>query len=111
VKFAQLNAIEDPVQLAFLPQLCVKTTTLAKPLGQSLSELKTQVPGFRSFTAPGKVHSFLRSNAMYSLKVDGTALVDWVTQLVNDEPVADIGERLHTVAPVAPKPAPKKKGK
>ena len=67
----------------------------------------SSVPSFRSYTAPGRVHTILRSNALYTTTVDGVAFKDWLTALVNGEEVEDVGEKL--LEPPAPPKKPVKK--
>ncbi len=43
-----------------------------------------------SYIAPGGGHTVLSGAGFYSETVNGTALVDWVTALVNGEPVEDV---------------------
>ena len=97
VHFAQVNTVEDATQLYFLSLLGVKGKPLVKLLAADLAELRDAVPWFRTYTAPGKAHTILRSNAVYSTKVDGVAFSDWLEQLVNGESVDDVGEKLLVV--------------
>ena len=106
VHYAQFNTTEDATQLAFLSMLGVKNTPLVKQLAATYEEIQDAVPSFRSYTAPGKAHTILRSNALYTTTVDGVAFKDWLTALVNGDDVEDIGEKL--LEPPAPKKAPKK---
>ena len=107
VHYAQVNTTEDATQLAFLSMLGVKNTPLTKQLAAAYEEIQDAVPSFRSYTAPGKAHTILRSNAMYTTTVDSVAFKDWLSALVNGEEVEDIGEKLL----VAPASAPKKPAK
>ena len=94
VHFAQVNTAEDATQLYFLSLLGVKGTPLAKLLATDLAEVRDGVPWFRTYTAPGKVHTILRSNAVYSTTVDGVPFRDWLEGLVNGESVEDVGAKL-----------------
>ena len=101
IQFAQVNQVDDATQLAFLATLGSRETSLAKPLRQDFDELRTDVSSFATYTAPGKGHALLRSNSIYTLKVDGKPFIDWLEALVNDDPVSDVGDKL--LSPV-PKP-------
>jgi len=94
IRFAEVNAAEDATQLAFVASLGVKASSLAKPLGANLTELRDHTSWFRSYTMPGKGHTILRSNALYTTKVDGTAFVDWLAALINGESVETVGAKL-----------------
>ncbi len=91
IRFAQFNTEGDATQHAFLTSLGVKGSSIAKPLAANLAELREQISWFRTYTAPGKTHTILRSNAFYTLKVDGTPLVEWVASLVNGDEVRSVG--------------------
>ena len=114
VHYAQVNTTEDATQVLFLGMLGVKNTPLVKQLATAYEEIQGAVPSFRSYTAPGKAHTILRSNSVYTTTVDGVAFKDWLTALVNGEVVEDVGEKLlqppkkpvKTVKPVAAKKPP-----
>jgi hypothetical protein len=109
VHYAQVNTTEDATQLYFLSMLGVKNTPLVRQLADAYEEIQGAVPSFRTYTAPGKAHTILRSNAVYTTTVDGVAFKDWLTALVNGEEVQDVGEKL-LEKPATPvkKPAAKK---
>ena len=106
VRYAQYNAAEDAVQLAVLAQLGVKNTPLPKLLATNLGEIAERLAWFRSYTAPGRTHTILRSNALYTLTVGGVAFKDWLTGLLDGDPVEDVGSNL---LQGAKKPVQKKK--
>lgn len=107
IHYAQVNMTEDATQLSFLALLGIKGTPLTTFLAADLDEIRSAVPWFRSYTAPGKAHTLLRSNAVYTTKVDGVPFKDWLTALVNGDPVEDVGGKL-LQKPALKKPAPKK---
>jgi hypothetical protein len=94
VRFAQFNTTEDATQLYFLSLLGVKGTPLPKLLATDLNEVREGTPWFRSYVAPGKVHTILRSNAVYSTKVDGVEFRNWLAALINGDPVENVGTKL-----------------
>ena len=94
VQYAQVNTAEDATQLFFLSLLGIKGTPLVKFLATDLAEVRDGVPRFNSYTAPGKAHTILRSNAVYTTTVDGVRFRDWLEGLVNGESVEDVGEKL-----------------
>jgi hypothetical protein len=94
VHFAQFNSAEDATQVYFLSLLGIKNPSLPKFLGTDLAQVSNGTNWFHSYTAPGKTHTILRSNAMYTTKVDGVLFNDWLTQLLDGESVEDVGESL-----------------
>ena len=104
VHFAQVNTTEDATQLYFLTLLGIKGTPLVKFLATNLGEIQDSVPSFRSYTWPGKTHTILRSNAVYTTVVDGVAFKDWLAALVNGDDIEDVGQSLLA----APTPRPKR---
>jgi hypothetical protein len=99
VHFAQVNAANDATQAFFLGLLGVKATPLPRLLATDLAELRDGVPWFHSYTLPGKVHTILRSNAMYTARVDNVQFRDWLQALVDDDTVEDVGESLLSTKP------------
>jgi hypothetical protein len=93
-RFAQVNTVEDATQLSFLSLLGTRNQPLAKMLAANLEQMKDAMPWFRTYTAPGKTHTILRSDALYALSVDGVKFRDWLAALVNGEPVGDVGKTL-----------------
>ena len=108
VHFAQVNTTDDATQVFFLSMLGVKNTPLVKQLAAAYEEIHQAVPSFRSYTAPGKAHTILRSNAVYTTTVDGVAFKDWLTALVNGEEVNDVGQKLVEPLVATPKKPAKK---
>ena len=72
----------------------------------NLEDIGGRVPWFRSYTAPGRTHTILRSNSFYTLTVSGVAFKDWLTGMLDGDPVEDVGSNL---LQSAKKPASKKK--
>ena len=99
VHYAQVNAANDATQAYFLGLLGVKSVPVPKLLAIDLAELRDGVPWFRTYTMPGKVHTILRSNAMYTVKVDNVLFRDWLQALADDEAVEDVGETLLSAKP------------
>lgn len=99
VHFAQVNATDDATQLYFLGLMGVRTSPLPKLLAADFAELRDGVPWFHSYTWPGRVHTILRSNVMYTARVDNVLFRDWLQALVDDDAVEDVGEKLLVAKP------------
>jgi hypothetical protein len=100
IQFAQFNSIDDAAQSSFLLALGVKAPSLPKLLSENLDEIRDGTRSFHSFVATGRVHSVLRTPAMYTLSVENVKFIDWFTDLVEGNPVGDVGMKL-----LAPKKA------
>ncbi|MEP6732495.1 MAG: pectin acetylesterase-family hydrolase [bacterium] len=94
VHFAQVNSVDDATQLSFLSLLGVRGQPLAKLLSQDLTQVRNGATWFRTYTTPGKAHTILHSNAVYTTKVDGVMFSDWLASLVTGESVEDVGRSL-----------------
>lgn len=92
VHYAQYNTAADETQLYFLSLLGVKAATLSPSLALDLAEIRRSGAWFRTYTAPGKVHTILRSPLLYSTTVDGVRFRDWLARLVEGGEVEDVGE-------------------
>jgi hypothetical protein len=64
---------------------------VSKLLTDNLLPLREDMPWFHSFVAPGRATGVLRSAALYSVTVNGTALRDWIESLANGEDLEDVG--------------------
>src|SRR5258708_23299659 len=94
VRYAQFNTVEDGTQLYFLSLLGIKGAALPQLLETDLAEIRERTPWFRSYSAPGKVHGILRSNAVYTTTVDGVAFRDWRSGLGEGAQIVDVGGSL-----------------
>lgn len=94
IQFAQYNAREDSTQIGYLRLLGVRRPDLPRLLGENLDEIRAADPGFRSYTAPGHVHTILSRPQLYTLTVDGVPFRDWLADLVAGHPVHDVGDSL-----------------
>lgn len=102
VRYAQYNAADDATQLALLAQMGAKATSIAGLLALTLEQIHDGTPWFRSYTAPGRTHAILRSNALYTTTVGGVKLSDWIGSLVNGDPVDEVGASLLSARKAAP---------
>jgi hypothetical protein len=94
LQLAQVNSIEDGVQIFFLGQLGHQAKQLAPLLSGNLAELRRADPDLRTYTMPGVLHEVLRRPEFYTTTVDGVPLTKWVQTLVEGKRVENIGESL-----------------
>ena len=92
---AQLNSIEDRIQLFFLAQLGHQVTSLAPLLSADIADLRKSNPKLRTYTMPGAVHTMLHAaRVLHVAKVDDVALTKWLDDLVNGRKTANVGDSL-----------------
>lgn len=89
ITFAQFNNTADSVQLFGLQFMGVKTP-LSEVLERSYAQIRSGVPRFHSFTAPGTLHVMLNRPEFYTLNVAGRRLRDWVAELALGKAPADV---------------------
>jgi len=89
ITFAQFNNTADNVQLFGLQFMGVKTP-LAEVLERSYAQIRSAVPNFHSFTAPGTLHVMLNRTEFYTLNLGGRRLRDWVAELASGKATADV---------------------
>lgn len=94
VRFAQINSDSDSIQVRFLKLNGVKNPDLPALLHENLGEIRAHAPAFRTYTAPGAMHTFTTSKRFYATTVNGVRMRDWVAQLVAGKPVKDVGDDL-----------------
>lgn len=94
VTFAQYNTARDTVQRDFLADLGMGGVPLESLLAANLADIRRANPAFRSYMAPGSVHTILLRDAFFRLTVDGVSLRDWVAALLDGRSVADVGDSL-----------------
>lgn len=94
LSLSQYNSADDATQLFFLHRLGVPLTSLTPLLAANLADIRAEVPGFRSYVAPGVTHTILFRSSFYTLAVDGVTARDWVAALLNGTSASDIGSSL-----------------
>lgn len=90
VVFSQFNNSQDAVQISGLRQIGQENVSLVQLLELTYSEIRTGIPKFHSFTAPGTVHVMLNRPEFYTLEVKGVRLRDWVNDLAAGRTVASV---------------------
>jgi len=94
VRYAQVNAAEDSVQVMFLKLLGVKQPRVDSLMAVSFREIRRSVPGLRTYTTPGPMHTVLTRPEFYTVRAGGVSLRDWVAALVAGKPVQNVGDAL-----------------
>lgn len=89
---AQYNAAEDGTQydFSYLIGDAPGSFSVAQRLLNHYVEIESAVDAFYSYTAGGATHMILNSRRLYSYEVEGVRFVDWLDDLINGRPVADV---------------------
>jgi len=89
ITFAQFNNSADNLQVLGLQFFGIKTP-LSELLEKSYAEIRSTMPRFHAFTAPGKLHVILNRPEFYTVTVERRRLRDWVAELASGKPPADV---------------------
>jgi hypothetical protein len=90
VRFSQFNTVEDSIQLLFLRLIGAESLFLESLLEQNYADIRKSYAGFRTFTAPGNMHTIMSRPEFYSLKVNGVRFRDWVFEMMEGKPVKNV---------------------
>ncbi len=94
IQLAQINSAEDSVQRHYLELRGSAETRVAAWLGRNMTQLRRLIPGFRSYSVPGTMHTVLVRPQFYETSFGNLPLYEWVADLLNGAPVPDIGKEL-----------------
>jgi Pectinacetylesterase len=89
ITFAQFNHTEDNVQEFGLQMFGIKSP-LSEVLEKNYAQIRSQIPRFHTFTAPGTLHVILNRPEFYTVNVGGRRLRDWVAELAGGKAPADV---------------------
>ena len=94
VMFARYDTAEDDVQLRFLMLAGANPEDGLQPLlDANEADIDVALEGqdnYRSYIAPGELHTIMLRPQFYSFESDGVTVRDWVAQLAAGEAVADV---------------------
>lgn len=89
--FTQYNTVADKTQVTYYQVMGGGTE--AEWTSQMVSSIDTIIKGastFRAFLAEGNKHCIIPYPELYTVQVDGTKLIDWLRDLVDDKPVSTL---------------------
>ncbi len=89
ITFAQFNNSADRLQV-FVFQVFGVETPLSEVLEKSYAEIRSTMPRFHAFTAPGTLHVILTRPEFYTVTVERRRLRDWVAELASGKTPADV---------------------
>jgi hypothetical protein len=90
IVFARHDYAADKVQAFFTALGGVAANELDKLIARNETEIEAKGQPLFSYLAPGTEHTVLHKPEFYTETVNGTSLLDWVTNLVTHKPIADV---------------------
>ena len=90
IVFARHDFAYDENQTFWYPYLGIPAGDLRERIDANEAQIENAGVNLRSYIAPGEKHTVLGDAELYTEEVDGQRLVDWVTRLVEGEPVEDV---------------------
>lgn len=90
IVFARVDFAYDVRQVLRFSRLGIPAGDLLSRIDANDSLIEDAGVNLHSYTAPGDGHMTLTSRGFYTETVNGETLVDWVTKLVEHEPVTDV---------------------
>jgi len=90
IVFARHDFAYDENQTSWYPYLGIPAGDLRERIDANEAQIENAGVNLRSYIAPGEKHTVLGDAELYTEEVDAQRLVDWVTRLVEGEPVNDV---------------------
>jgi hypothetical protein len=90
IVFARHDYAFDGTQAKFAAVAGVEPSNLLSQIDTNEQQIEAAGVPLASYIAPGSDHTILHKPGFYTEAVNGVALVDWVTDLVDGTPVADV---------------------
>ena len=90
IVFARHDYAYDETQQEYLELIDVAPPDLLALIDGNETQIERHGVNLLSYIAPGDSHTVLSDGLFYAEEVDGQPLVDWVTSLVEGEPVDDV---------------------
>ena len=90
VSFAQFNHAHDAVQRFFLDKMGGDVDLWHDELLRGLSTIKSAVPTFRAYTAPGTNHCVTTDDEFYELETQGVSFKSWLKSYAEGAPVPNV---------------------
>lgn len=90
ITLASINTAYDETQQQFVKLAGFPDDDLMAMIDGNIKEVEDQGVLMRTWVGPGTLHTILTRPELYTVKVEGTSLLDWVTKLVDGGDVADV---------------------
>jgi hypothetical protein len=89
ILFARHDFAYDKEQKSFASLMGFPVDQLVDLLDQNEAQIEASGMNLFSYISPGETHTIIGSAEFYTQEVNGITLLQWVTDLVNDTPIAD----------------------
>ncbi|MEM8602448.1 MAG: pectin acetylesterase-family hydrolase [Cyanobacteria bacterium P01_H01_bin.121] len=93
LQLAQVNYVDDAVQVSFLQKMGSQATGLNNTLTNNLAEIEQAIPTFRAYQIPGNLHVVIDKPEFYSTEIEGVKLSDWLTALLEQDTASNVGSQ------------------
>lgn len=90
ITFARHDYAFDHTQTSFAALAGIAADDLVTLIDTNEQQIEASGIDLFSYIAPGDAHTVLHTNGFYTETVNGTLLVDWVTDLLTAQPIADV---------------------
>lgn len=90
IVFARHDYAFDKTQVFFAQLAGIPADDLVSLIDKNEQQIEASGIDFFSYISPGDSHTVLSRPEFYTETQDGTSLLDWVTALVNGQPITDV---------------------
>ena len=90
IAFARHDYAFDPVQTFFMSLLEIPTDDLPAMIDATEAQIEAAGANVSSYVSPGAGHTVLSGPGFYTETTEGSSLVEWVTDFVAGDEVADV---------------------
>ena len=90
IRLATINTADDEVQRRFADLIGFAGTPLVELIDNNTAQIESAGVELDTWVSEGTVHVITARDELYETEVDGTLLIDWITDVVNGEDVEDV---------------------
>jgi hypothetical protein len=90
IVFARHDHAYDERQELWFPRVGITAGDLLSRIDANETQIENAGVNLLSYTAPGDGHGIFEWGVFYELEVNGEKLVDWVSRLIEGEPLDDV---------------------
>jgi hypothetical protein len=90
IVFARYDHAHDETQASYLARAGAPVDDVLGLIDATAAQVEAAGVDLHSYVAPGDEHVVLVDDDFYTEKVDGVALIDWITGLIGGQPVDDV---------------------
>ena len=90
IRLATINTADDEVQRRFADLIGFAGTPLVELIDTNTEQIESAGVELDTWVSEGTTHVITARDELYETEVDGTLLIDWITDVVNREDVEDV---------------------